>query len=215
MANSDKKSAEDIFAEVEPTPKGSKASQSVSKRAPYQAPVSRPPKSSLSSGPKYLIIIVGVAVIIGLLAVGYFWWQNQKNDNQNNSTPVNTNQTNANSNQSVNTNQNTNTSSNANSNRNATATNTNTANPPSNDLDRDGLTNDEEKKLGTDEESSDTDGDGLSDYQEVNIYKSNPLDSDTDKDGRSDGDEVTNGYNPAGEGKLFDFDINKAINTTS
>ena len=43
----------------------------------------------------------------------------------------------------------------------------------------------------------DTDNDGLSDHDEVNIHGTDPFDSDTDDDGLSDGDEVlTHGTNP-------------------
>ena len=48
----------------------------------------------------------------------------------------------------------------------------------------------------------DTDGDGLTDLDEANIYKTNPHIFDTDNDGYSDGEEVEKGYNPRGEGKL-------------
>ncbi|MDW7680634.1 MAG: OmpA family protein [bacterium] len=58
------------------------------------------------------------------------------------------------------------------------------------DWDKDGLTNKIEKELGTDPRNPDTDGDGLSDGDEVNIYKTDPLKADTDGDGLSDGDEV-------------------------
>jgi outer membrane protein OmpA-like peptidoglycan-associated protein len=58
------------------------------------------------------------------------------------------------------------------------------------DPDHDGLTNDEERQLGTDPHNADTDGDGLSDGSEVNTYHSDPLKADTDGDGLSDGDEV-------------------------
>lgn len=58
------------------------------------------------------------------------------------------------------------------------------------DNDEDGLTNGEEKKLGTDPNNADTDGDGLKDGEEVKRYKTNPLQADTDGDGLSDGDEV-------------------------
>ena len=60
----------------------------------------------------------------------------------------------------------------------------------SDDNDNDGLTNGEERKLGTNPESPDTDGDGLKDGEEVKRYKTNPLVTDTDGDGFSDGDEV-------------------------
>lgn len=62
------------------------------------------------------------------------------------------------------------------------------------DEDLDGLTKKVEKELGTDPENSDTDGDGLKDGDEVNIYKTNPLNADSDGDGLKDGDEV-NKYN--------------------
>ncbi|RJQ33486.1 hypothetical protein C4566_03610 [Candidatus Parcubacteria bacterium] len=47
----------------------------------------------------------------------------------------------------------------------------------------------------------DSDGDGLSDDLEA-YYESDPLDTDTDDDGYTDAVEVTNGYNPLGEGEL-------------
>ena len=58
------------------------------------------------------------------------------------------------------------------------------------DDDNDGLTNAEERRYGTDPENPDTDGDGLSDGDEVKKYHTNPLKVDTDGDGLSDGDEV-------------------------
>jgi outer membrane protein OmpA-like peptidoglycan-associated protein len=62
--------------------------------------------------------------------------------------------------------------------------------PENNDLDGDGLTNDEEKALGTNPLNPDTDGDGLSDGDEVHKYKTDPLNPDTDGDGCTDGEEV-------------------------
>jgi outer membrane protein OmpA-like peptidoglycan-associated protein len=60
----------------------------------------------------------------------------------------------------------------------------------SDDDDHDGLTNGEERRLGTDPHNPDTDGDGLSDGDEVRKYNTNPLRGDTDDDGLSDGEEV-------------------------
>jgi len=58
------------------------------------------------------------------------------------------------------------------------------------DIDKDGLTNEEESKYGTDPEKPDTDNDGLKDGDEVKIYGTSPVDFDTDGDGIGDGDEV-------------------------
>ena len=71
------------------------------------------------------------------------------------------------------------------------------------DSDGDGLTNDEERTLGTSVAKPDTDGDGLGDREEVKVYSTDPKKPDTDGDGYVDGDEVKNGYNPNGTGKLL------------
>ncbi|MFH1745098.1 MAG: hypothetical protein ABH881_02945 [bacterium] len=71
-----------------------------------------------------------------------------------------------------------------------------------NDFDQDGLSDRREEELGTDPFLIDTDHDDLFDLEEVTIYKTDPNNSDTDGDGYSDGEEVKNGYNPNGEGKL-------------
>ncbi|MCF8267299.1 MAG: OmpA family protein [Ignavibacteriales bacterium] len=81
------------------------------------------------------------------------------------------------------------------------------------DSDKDGLTDNEEKQIGTDPMNPDTDGDkikdidevrktntnptkadtdndGLNDYEEIYTYKTDPKKADTDNDKLSDGDEV-------------------------
>jgi hypothetical protein len=55
----------------------------------------------------------------------------------------------------------------------------------------------------------DTDHDGLTDFQEVHIYHTDLMNPDTDGDGFSDGDEVKNGYNPLGPGKLPPLPVTK------
>lgn len=45
----------------------------------------------------------------------------------------------------------------------------------------------------------DSDSDGLTDYEERDIYKTDPNKNDTDGDGFSDGIEIRNGYNPLGQ----------------
>ena|GEM_PF-1831695 len=59
------------------------------------------------------------------------------------------------------------------------------------DSDGDGLTDLEEIMIyHTDPNNADSDGDGLTDGEEVRIYGTNPLKADTDGDGLTDGDEV-------------------------
>ena len=69
------------------------------------------------------------------------------------------------------------------------------------DLDNDGLSNETEIRLKTDPKDPDTDHDGLSDGDEVNIYHTDPLKPDTDGDGVKDGDEVKAGTDPLQKGK--------------
>ena len=60
------------------------------------------------------------------------------------------------------------------------------------DSDADGLSDEEELRLGTNPYDPDTDKDGLSDYDEVRVYHTDPLNPDTDFDGLKDGPEVFN-----------------------
>ncbi len=64
------------------------------------------------------------------------------------------------------------------------------SNDAANDSDADGLINIGEFEARTNPNVSDTDGDGLSDGDEVNAVNSDPLNADSDGDGLSDGDEV-------------------------
>jgi hypothetical protein len=73
------------------------------------------------------------------------------------------------------------------------------------DTDKDGLPDMRETQLGTDPANPDTDGDGLFDKEEVDVYKTNPLNPDTDGDTYLDGAEVKGGYNPNGAGKLLEI----------
>ena len=58
------------------------------------------------------------------------------------------------------------------------------------DSDRDGLTNSEELLIGTDPLNDDSDGDGLKDGEEVNMWGSDPLNDDSDEDGLLDSNEI-------------------------
>lgn len=70
------------------------------------------------------------------------------------------------------------------------------------DTDKDGLSDMRERELGTGINSLDSDGDTVSDSDEVLVWKTNPLSSDTDGDSYPDGTEIKNGYNPLGPGRL-------------
>ncbi len=64
------------------------------------------------------------------------------------------------------------------------------------DFDNDGLTNYQEYIRGTSPWNSDSDGDDLSDGDEINTYGTNPLEPDSDFDGLSDADEIILGVLP-------------------
>ncbi|MFM8319413.1 MAG: FHA domain-containing protein, partial [Chloroflexota bacterium] len=64
------------------------------------------------------------------------------------------------------------------------------------DADSDGLSTAQETANGTRPDVADTDGDGLKDGEEVNLYKTLPLIADTDGDTLTDGSEVQLGINP-------------------
>ena len=66
------------------------------------------------------------------------------------------------------------------------------------DSDDDGLTNAEEKELGTNPDKADSDGDGLDDAEEVDAG-TDPTEEDTDGDGLEDGDELDLGTDPLAE----------------
>ncbi|MGH8071286.1 MAG: malectin domain-containing carbohydrate-binding protein [Candidatus Entotheonellia bacterium] len=64
------------------------------------------------------------------------------------------------------------------------------------DSDKDGLSDwDEISLYRTDPNRADTDGDGLSDGDEVEVHRTDPTKADTDGDGVSDGTEVSKGSN--------------------
>lgn len=70
------------------------------------------------------------------------------------------------------------------------------------DWDQDGLLDTEEAKLGTSDRQYDTDGDSITDKEEVERFGTDPNKIDTDGDGFSDFAEIVQGYNPKGDGKL-------------
>lgn len=62
--------------------------------------------------------------------------------------------------------------------------------PPPTDRDGDGLFSDAEARAGTNPDLADTDGDFLSDYDEVITFGTNPVKKDTDDDGVPDKEEL-------------------------
>jgi hypothetical protein len=78
------------------------------------------------------------------------------------------------------------------------------------DTDKDGMPDDWETKYSLNpndpaDATTDLDKDGLSNLDEYK-FGSDPTKADTDGDGYSDGQEVSSGYNPAGTGKLADLE---------
>ncbi len=69
------------------------------------------------------------------------------------------------------------------------------------DSDGDGLSDAAEAQLGTNPDLIDSDNDGLTDFEEINIYHTNPSNPDTDGDKYLDGKEVRGGYDPNVAGK--------------
>lgn len=71
------------------------------------------------------------------------------------------------------------------------------------DIDRDGLTTTQEASAGTNPQQYDTDGDGLSDSEELQTLLTNPTLADTDGDGISDGVELSSGTDPKNGTSVF------------
>lgn len=61
----------------------------------------------------------------------------------------------------------------------------------------------------------DSDGDGLSDFDEINIFGSDPYNADSNGDGLEDGEAVLKGRDPVTGGKIKDFFIPHAGNNYS
>lgn len=78
------------------------------------------------------------------------------------------------------------------------------------DLDFDGLVNSQEYELKSHPLYLDSDGDGLNDYEETQIYMTNPNLKDTDEDGAFDNWEIKNGYNPNEHNELFSINASDA-----
>lgn len=127
-----------------------------------------------------LLLIVGGVLVLCLVAGGIWYWLHQPAPVKSVPTQLNQNLTNVNDNAS---------------NVNVPAVN---AQPVSEltDSDHDGLTDQQESLYNTNPFKADTDGEGLSDREEIKVYHTDPRNPDTDGDGFSDGAEVKAGFDP-------------------
>lgn len=64
------------------------------------------------------------------------------------------------------------------------------------DSDNDGLSDKDERQLGTDPNAADSDSDGINDNDEIALFKTNPLSADSDRGGKSDKRELELGLDP-------------------
>lgn len=71
------------------------------------------------------------------------------------------------------------------------------------DADYDGLTVDAETLAGSDARNPDSDSDGISDGNEVNVHGTDPNRADSDGDGQPDNSELAAGTNPLANGSLL------------
>jgi alpha-tubulin suppressor-like RCC1 family protein len=86
-------------------------------------------------------------------------------------------------------------------------------NPNDSDTDDDGLSDGNEVNVrNTDPLKKDTDGDGLQDGAEVNTHLTNPLSPDSDGDGMEDGWETSHGLNPLVNDAAGDLDSDGVLN---
>ena len=196
---------DDMFSRTDPTVAGQNVKIPVQPgQASQMKPTSLPDEdlyggNSIFSNKVLLLEILGLFLIIfiggGFLIYNIFLKSDGSaiNTNSDNNQPVTNNQ--------VNTNQPVDNNSNDDQNQN----NQNIEPVKIEDADGDGLTDNEEKKLGTDYKNTDTDSDGLNDRAEVYIYNTDPLNPDTDGDGYKDGQEVINNYDPTrpGSARLY------------
>jgi hypothetical protein len=76
------------------------------------------------------------------------------------------------------------------------------------DSDFDGLSDKLEEAIGTNVNHADSDGDGVTDHDEIKIFGIDPLNSDTDGDSFTDGEEIFGGYDPLSNiGAIFDDEL--------
>ncbi len=198
MVNNNK--IEDIFDEVDKTSNQKNKLTEKSSTIKTTDPLMKAPNiSSLPEQKKsnFPFVMLIIFIVLVLVGIVYLVISGTFTDNSNAS---NENQTN-----SVVINENTNSAITNNFTNQSDMINIDNINQGPLDTDGDGLTDDEEIELGTSINKIDSDSDGLFDREEVKVYKTNPLENDSDSDGIQDGEEVENGYNPNGPGLLLDL----------
>lgn len=196
------KPVEDIFAGQEKAASALSQSANVQTATAFNEQSNTPkPIDDLGGGGKSfgknVLMIFFILVILGGLSYGGWWAYGKFIKDKIN---ININQAPNINNILQNLNQNVSTPAASNSNVAGNKVNQPAAGPV--DSDNDGLTDEDEIDLSTNIKQIDSDGDGLDDYQEVKVYQTDPLNKDSDNDSYSDGEEVKNGYNPLGAGRL-------------
>lgn len=76
------------------------------------------------------------------------------------------------------------------------------------DKDGDGVSLITEREQGTSDGLEDSDGDEVSDYEEIHFWLTDPTKSDTDGDGKSDGEEMQSKRSPTGSQVLTGLPVN-------
>ena len=80
------------------------------------------------------------------------------------------------------------------------------------DGDHDGVDRVTEQTHGSADGNQDTDNDGLSDFEEIYYWRTNPVNADTDGDTYPDGKEIEKGFSPNGSGPLVSTPANSYKN---
>jgi hypothetical protein len=210
---------DDIFADTkEPEPGKAAAQEIVNQEVLNQMQTTQPAEPAVDDESidvlgrikKYLIIALAVVILAAIGGTAYFFRQPLQNllgkyINLSGGTKINNEQqpSTTDNNAPVNSDTPVNTNVPADDTNNQPVVNANVTQDPNKiDSDHDGLTDVEEKALGTNPNSPDSDNDGLFDREEAKVFKTDPLNPDTDGDGYMDGVEVKNKMNPKGPGKL-------------
>ena len=180
------------------------APQPPSKKPEVQAPAPRPPKSKGGWGTKILMVLL-IFLILGVAGVGaYFYLGLSSKDSSLDSKIGENKATSAENKDKVDKLQ-------------TSASEVETLKQKVDAMEKESADYAQSSKLETIMtylKTEDSDKDGLSDYDEVMIYKSSRYKKDTDGDGYDDKTEVDGGFNPNGPGRLSDTSTSDTETTT-